>query len=172
MSKKTPQKPNKSASQDNKNLPTTQKTTTKEKYRNFLQWYVMPVKERKQSNAPVDLSEYVKKTNTTKEDIMKFQDRSDFVDEVTKEALAWGKSKSREILQWAYQIVAEKKTMENMEKFFDLINKVETKYKEDNPANGLKAQNVNFFNVNERQYDQIIKRESRVIEGSGEEEAA
>lgn len=131
-------------------------------YKAFIEWKARPITPTSDVQTHDD---FCKKFKITTKKLIEFTDHPTYHDDLVSETLLWAKGKTPELIHTVYDQIKLSKSVTDLSKFMELVHGI--KEKKDSTTN----QQFNFFNtVNDKQFEDIIKREARLLKRSGKEE--
>jgi hypothetical protein len=121
----------------------------------YLKWTALPASDRK----PKTKLEFAAAYNLTATDLLGFEDRETFGEDVLVEMKKWAKRKTPELIHILYDKYAKSKSPNDLKVWMDVIREVKDKGDEPQTVNNI----VNIFNPNDDQKRQIAERISRRV---------
>lgn len=131
-----------------------EKIDTEKIYRQFLRWYALPQEER----TPPSFDGFAKLHEIETEQLLTFQDRETFADDLYKQVQKWAKEKSIDLVHLMYKRSIKEGKINDVRAFKELLELD----KKDEKSGG--TYNLNIFNPTDSQYEQILLRESKRYE--------
>lgn len=129
-------------------------------YKAFLEWKAKPIT----ADSPLQTyDDFCEKNHTNMKELQSFQDSPGFHDDLVAETLLWAKGKTPELIHTVYNQIKLSKSVNDLARFMELVHGIKEK------KDSASTQQYNFFNnLTPEQYESIIRRESRLLEGSSE----
>lgn len=115
----------------------------------------MPSSDRK----PKSKMEFAEKYKITAADLLAFEDRETFGEDLLVEMKKWAKRKTPELIHILYDKYAKSKSPNDLKVWMDVIREVKDKDELPQTVNNI----VNIFNPNEEQRKQIAERITRRV---------
>lgn len=132
----------------------------KKEYRAFLKWLVTPTTQKVDKKMPVSVKEYSEKNKIDITTLASFYQEDNFPDDILEATISWMKTQTPGMASALYDRFMATKNSKDLLAFLDFI-KVNNK-KDDK---GSTFNQFNFINPTSEQYEQIVRREARVING-------
>ncbi len=126
-----------------------------ELYKVFIEWKAKPQPEDS------TIEEFCKKHKTTKTKILEFIDSPTYTQDLVAATILWAQARTPELMHTVYNQVKLSKSVNDLARFLEVIHEI--KKKTENQTNTFNQ--FNFLNtVDDKRYEQIIRREARVLE--------
>jgi hypothetical protein len=126
-----------------------------ELYKVYIKWMALPLNDKK----PRTKTEFAEKHKITAADLLGFEDRETFGEDVLSEMKKWAKRKTPELIHILYDKYSKSKSPNDLKVWMDVIKDVKEKNEEPQTVNNI----VNIFNPNDEQKRQIAERITRRV---------
>jgi len=126
-----------------------------ELYKVYLKWLALPPQDKK----PKTKIEFAERYKITPADLLSFEDRETFSEDLMVEMKKWAKRKTPELIHILYDKYAKSKSPNDLKVWMDVIKEVKDKNEEPQTVNNI----VNIFNPSDDQRKQIAERITRRI---------
>lgn len=126
----------------------------------YIKWFVMHKDERALANLPLSPQEFADRYNTDISSIKEIHALPTFADDVYKATQKWAKLK---VTQMAHLLVENYIQSKSPRDFDTYLKFIESGKESNNPLG--QGNQINFFNLTPKQYEQILKRESKRYAG-------
>lgn len=143
------------------------------KYKNFLTWLVLPESHKTAKGLPLSVPEYITYAKITDALVDSFYKKDSFPDDLMKATISWAKAQTPQMAATLYDRFISTKNSKDFLAFMEFISHTDKKEDKGN------TYNYNFINPTKDQYEQIVTREARALngtaslpEGSSEENAS
>jgi len=125
-----------------------------DKYKMFLNWRTRPLTETKIA----DVEDFCLKYNTTKVDLVEFQQRASYTEDLERETINWLRKQTPEILHILVHKIKTEKSAADIQKFSE-IYKIMT-HKDNEKSN---TNTYNFISLDPEKFKTIAIREAQFI---------
>jgi hypothetical protein len=126
-----------------------------ELYKVYIKWMSLPQADKK----PATKTLFAERHKIPPADLLAFEDRETFGEDLMSEMKKWAKRKTPELLHILYDKYAKSKSPNDLKVWMDVIKDVKDKDDTPQTVNNI----VNIFNPNDDQRKQIAERITRRI---------